>query len=273
MKKADTTFWDQHRNMIRSRKGGWIIGKGIYTHGYSLIDELVGKVSYFQILVLNITGKLPDKTLASWLEAAYSCMSFPDSRIWCNQIGTLAGDTMASPFAGITAGVLAADSKMYGPGTVKDVFAFLELAHNEYNKGASVEEIVLTRSRRKGSKPSIPGYGRPIATGDERVMVMEKVTANLGFEKGETLSLAYKIEDYMLENYDESMNLATFTVSFLRDNGLSSIQIQQCLSFMVAAGVAACFDEATENPPESFLPLRCNDIDYQGKGPRSVPEK
>ena len=52
MKKPDTTFWDQRRNIIRSRKGGWIIGKGIYTYGYSLIDELVGKVSYFQLLLL-----------------------------------------------------------------------------------------------------------------------------------------------------------------------------------------------------------------------------
>lgn len=265
--------WDKNRNCIKTKKGGWIRGEGVFSHGYNLMDDLVGKVSYFQIFLLNITGKLPTKKLADWLEAEYSCMSFPDARIWCNQIGALAGSYRSAPPAGILAGTLAADSRMYGPGTARDVFKFLCQAKKELERGATIEEIVYKRSRRSGIKPIIPGFGRPLATGDERVIRMEGVAAALGFEIGETLRLAYDIEKFLLENYEESMNLATYTVAFLVDQNFTLHQIQACFSLMVAAGVAACFMEALENPADTFLPLRCDDIRYIGPESRSVPNR
>ena len=87
----DTTFWDQRRNRIRTRKGGWRIGGGISVHGYSLLEDLVGRRSFFEVLYLEVAGKLPDPRLARWLEASFLCLAFPDPRIWCNQIGALAG--------------------------------------------------------------------------------------------------------------------------------------------------------------------------------------
>lgn len=40
---------------------------------------------------------------------------------------------------------------------------------------------------------------------------------------------------------------------------------------MVNGSVGACYAEAADHPPESFLPLRCDDIDYCGKPERQVP--
>jgi citrate synthase len=37
------------------------------------------------------------------------------------------------------------------------------------------------------------------------------------------------------------------------------------------SGVTACYVDAVERPAETFLPLRCDDIDYQGPPPRDVP--
>lgn len=37
------------------------------------------------------------------------------------------------------------------------------------------------------------------------------------------------------------------------------------------SGVTVCYVEEADKPPESFLPLRCDDIEYQGKPPRKVP--
>src|SRR3989304_7010505 len=115
-----TAYWDERRNIIRTRNGGWRVGKGIFCHGYSIMDDLVGRVSYFEVMLLNITGRLPEKKLATFLEAAYICMSWPDIRLWCNQIGALGGTLKASPIAAISAGVMASDSRMYGPGTASD---------------------------------------------------------------------------------------------------------------------------------------------------------
>ena len=264
--------WDKNRNNIRTKRGGWVRGKKVGSHGFSLLDDLVGKKSYFQILLLSVLGKLPERRLADWLEAEYSCMSYPDARIWCNQIGALAGTSRALPSAGTLAGILASDSTMYGPGTVADTFGFLKEAREEFQAGLTVEEIAVKRSRRKGTKPIIPGFGRPLATGDERVNTMETVAKELGFEVGETLQLAYEIEKYLLENHEESMNLATYTVAFLMDQNFSLVQIQESLAFMVASGVMACYMEALDNAPETFLPLRCDDIEYTGPNARPVPD-
>jgi citrate synthase len=273
MSDSAYTSWDYQRGVIRTRIGGWKIGKGVTTYGYSLIDELVGNSSYFEVLILSITGKIPDPNLAKWTEAIYSCMSFPDPRIWCNQIGALAGSMRTPPISGITAGIQASDSRMYGPGTANDTYAFLSSAMKQHDEGINVQGIVEGMSRRPGSKPIIPGYGRPLATGDERVVAMNKVTKQLGFEWDPYMLLAREIDHYMLTNYGESMNLATFIVAFLRDQQWSLEQIRQLTSIIVTAGVAACYSEAYDKPAETFLPLRCEDIDYRGIGPRSVPEK
>lgn len=272
---SDSTYndWDQQRGVIRTRIGGWKIGKGVTTYGYSLIDELVGKASYFDVLILSITGEMPEKCLSTWAEAIYSCMSFPDPRIWCNQIGALAGSMRTPPISGITAGIQASDSRMYGPGTANNTHAFLSSAVKQHAEGINIQEIVESMSRRSGSKPIIPGYGRPLATGDERVVAMNMVSKQLGFEWGPYMLLAREIDQHMLTNHGESMNLATFIVAFLCDQQWTLEQIRQLTSMIVTAGVAACYSEAYDKPAETFLPLRCEDVDYRGVGPRAVPEK
>jgi citrate synthase len=273
MAKGDYQFWDQRRGIIRTKKGGWFAGKGVYSHGYSLMDDIVGKVSYFQSLILNVIGTLPDERVAVWLEALYQCMSFPDSRIWCNQIGALAGTSRVSPMAGITAGILASDSHMYGPGTGGIVYDFLTEAMKEKQNGIPVKTIVLKRSRPHSTRALIPGYGRPLATGDERIAAMERVIEKQGIETGDYLNFAYELEQYLLKTQDESMNLTTYAVAFMMDLNWSLPQMQQLGAIIVTSGVAACYSEALENPPEAFLPLRCEDIDYRGKPPRELPEK
>ncbi len=68
--KTDTTFWDERRRITRSHEDD---------HGYSVMDDLVGKKSYFQVLVLNAAGRMPERRLADWIEAAFNCFSCRDS--------------------------------------------------------------------------------------------------------------------------------------------------------------------------------------------------
>ncbi len=265
--------WDEQRGKIRTGIGGWKIGEGVTIHGCSLLGELAGKVSWFEILILNITGKMPEQRLAKWTEAIYSCMSFPDPRIWCNQIGSLAGTMKSSPVSGITAGIHASDSRMYGPGVLAASYDFLSRAMQQYQDGIDVKEIIERQCRRPGTQPIIPGYGRPLATGDERVVVMNDVTEKLGFEWGAYMHLAREIEQHMLKKHNEGMNLATFIVAFLQDQQWSQKEICRVTWGLVTAGVAACYSEAYDKPAETFLPLRCNDVEYRGVPSRPVPDK
>ena len=270
-KKTDTSFWDRRRGTIHTRIGGILFGQAVYSHGYDMMEDLIGKASYFQVLVLSVTGRLPERRLADWLEAYFICNSYPDARIWCNQIGSLAGSMRSSPVAATSAGILASDSKMYGPGTVRVGVSFFMEAIAKKRSGMSAEEIVSGQQRNSKSKPVIIGYARPVANGDERIVAMEQVTERLGFELGEHLSLAYEIEKVMHEKSGERMNLLAYALPFLCDQGYAAQEIYRLLSARVYAGVLACYSEASQEPAEAFFPLQCDDIDYQGQPPREVP--
>ncbi|GAB4346522.1 MAG: hypothetical protein Kow0089_23930 [Desulfobulbaceae bacterium] len=270
---ADTSFWDERRGVIHARKGGWVIGEAVYNQGYSMMDDLVGKSSWMQVIILNVTGRLPERRLADWLEAAFVCMSWPDSRIWCNQIGSLAGTMQATGLAGVCAGILATDSTMYGLAPLLESTSFLRQALEKRKKGFTVEEILREHQRRPDSVPVIVGFIRPIATGDERLEPLKQLADRLGFEKGEHLALAFEIEQVMREKFNEGMNINAYVAAFLCDQGYSSLEVYRMCTLGASAGVLACHDEAAGNPPGSFFPLQCEDIRYGGPPPRSVPEK
>lgn len=267
-----TNFWDKRRGVIHTRKGGWNIGYGVTDHGYSLLDELLGHISFFQLMILHVTGKIPERRLADWLEAVYMCLSWPDSRIWCNQIGSLAGSAGASPAAGVCAGSLAADSRIYGVGTLVNATRLINKALSYVDNGSSVESFIETYCKPNG-KLIIPGYVRPIARGDERVIAIQVVEKKLEYCAGQHLSLAYKINDYLSDKYNESINLAGYVAAFLADQNFNENEIERVFSLCVNGGLYACYSEAADQPGNAFMPLRCDDILYDGAEERSVPEE
>ena len=271
--KNEPSFWDRRRGVIFTQKGGIVFGKGVYCHGHDMMEELTGRASYFQVMMLNATGRLPEKRVADWVEAMLLGTSYPDARIWCNQIGSLAGTLHASPVAAVSAGILASDSDLYGPGTLKKSADFIRQALIKQQQGASVEAIIRDCQRNSGAKPVIVGYARPVANGDERVSAMQRVSRELGFSIGEHVTLALEIDTYLREKFGETINLAGYLTAFLCDQGYAPREIYRLCSIAVSSGVLACYAEAADQPPESFFPLQCGDIDYQGKPPRPVPEK
>lgn len=267
-----TQYWDDRRGTIRSRIGGARIGKGVvFTHGYSILEELVSHVSYFQGLILNVTGRLPEERLGRWMEATFLCLSWPDPRIWCNGIGTFAGTLRASPVAAVTAGILASDSQMYGPKTMFMAAEALEQGLELRRRGRPLDRIVAKLDRwPQRPVPVIPGYSRPIAYGDERVPAMDRVAQELGFAVGEHLRLAYEIDVWLQRHHGESINLAGYMSAFLLDQGMNRAQIYRLYALCVNGGIHACYGEAFDNPAESFLPLRCDDVGYNGKAYRAI---
>jgi len=271
MKKNNTDLWDTLRGKIVSANGGWQIGKGVFCHGYSMMDELVGRATYMQVLVLNATGRLPDKPLSAWFEAIHICLSWPDPRIWCNQIGALGGTARTSAIAATTAGILANDARIYGTGTLPKGMEFIQQAMERYQNGYTADEIVTEECAKHGGKPHIMGYARPIAQGDERVSAMRRVQKELELPIDPHQQLAMEIEQVLLDKFGESMNINGYMSAFLCDQGYTPDEAYRIFSVLVNSGITACYIDAVERPAETFLPLRCDDINYQGKPPREVP--
>lgn len=263
---------DQRRGKVVSHTGGWFPGKGVFSHGYSMLDELVGEKSYFQILILNATGKMVDKPFAHWVEAIYGCLSWPDPRIWCNQIGALAGAARTSVVAATAMGTLASDSRSYGVFPLIEGVEFIQRAYRQYQQGMTAEDIVQQETSARGGKPYIMGYIRPIAKGDERLEAMERVSKSLQIPVGAHQSLAYAIEKVLLARFDEGMNINGYMSAVLADHGFTSQEVYQMFAMLVASGVTACYLDTYQQAPDTFLPLRCSDLDYQGAAARPVPD-
>lgn len=272
---SDSTVIDYlelRRGKIISNTGGWFPGQGVFSHGFSMLEELVGEKSYFQILILNATGKLVDKPFADWVEAIYGCLSWPDPRIWCNQIGALGGTARTSVVAATAMGCLAADSRTYGVLPLIEGVDFIQQALQRHERGLTPAAIVAEVIAEHRGKPYIVGYKRPIAKGDERLETMERIARRLGFVDGKHLTLAYAIEQVLLAQFDEGMNINGYMSAFLSDQGFSAQEVYRMFSMLVASGVTACYLDTYHRPPDTFLPLRCTDIDYQGSAARPVPD-
>lgn len=265
-------LWDRNRGRIYSSKGGWLIGKGVINHGYEMMSDFVGKCSYMQVVILNATGKMVDKSLADWCEGVYMCLSWPDPRIWCNHIGALGGTLRTDAVAATMAGNLAADARAYGQRTLLGGLDFIQQALRDHKGGLGAEDIVERACAKHGGKPTIMGYARPIAKGDERVGAMFRLQEQLKFSTGEHLQLGLAIERCLLERFDESMNICGYVSAFLSDQGFAAEDAYRICSTLVSSGVTACYGDTRSKPAESFFPMQCGDIDYNGKSPRCVPD-
>jgi citrate synthase len=259
------SYWDEQRGKIKSKKGGWKIGKKVECHGLDMMEDVVGKFSYMQVVILNATGKIASKKLADWFEAIHICLSWPDSRVWCNRVGALGGSAGASSVASASAGLMAADSRSYGIRPIMDGVDFIKHAYNSVSCGVTIEEFVVHEINSKGGKPHLMGFARPVVKGDERIVVLERLSKRLGFERGEHLKLAYQIESILDRDFGESMNLNGYVSAFLSDQGYSAIDIYRIFSVVLSSGVVACSVDYADRDHGSFAPMRVDDIDYTGE--------
>ncbi|MGI9287876.1 MAG: hypothetical protein ACR2P1_20995 [Pseudomonadales bacterium] len=267
----NTAYWDQRRSNVYSAVGGWILGKGVFSHGINLLDDVIGKYSYMQIHVLNVTGKLPERKIADWMEASFIFLSWPDSRIWCNQIGALGGEANCSAAAAVAAGIQAACSELYGGSTIVKGCEFLRSAFTKRQQGASVKEIVEFEVSRRRGRPDIAGFARPLVKGDERVDILLAYARALDFPVGPHEQFALEIEEYLGTEYDERMNMNGCIAAFCTDQGYSGEQLNNIAATIVSSGIGACYVDNIHRQQGSFLPLRCDDIEYTGKPIREVP--
>lgn len=262
--------WEVRRGRVITHKGGWRVGQGIRVGAYSLLDDLLGHQGFFEVLILETTGRMPEPRLARWLEACFICMSFPDPRIWCNQIGALAGSMRCSPGAAVMAGVLASDSTLYGPGQSHPACTFIARALQEHHDGATVAEILARRTTRNG-RLRAPGYSRPIASGDDRVEAMLQLGRRLGFPEGEHMQLARRLDAHLRAHGNDALNMLGYIAAFVLDSDLSAEEGYRLFTLSVSAGVHACYSDTADSPAGTFMPWRVDDIEYIGPAPRELP--
>lgn len=263
-------YYQQRVGKIFSAAGGWRIGGSVWFHGEDLHNTVVPRDGYFSYLMHLSTGTLPDPALARWVEAAFMCMSWPDSRIWCNYVGALMGDLGSSPVAGALMGTLASDSYMYGGGAALGLHRSVSEITRLRATGLTPRQIVDQHIERNNGKLRLMGYSRPIAKGDERVKVLVDLARSLGLEKGPHETAALEVDEYLHSSLGEGLNGGGVMAAVVADHGIDDAAFYDLFSFCTIAGVLACYKDAKARPARSFLPMRVSDYDYTGPDTRSV---
>lgn len=270
--RSDTAYWDSYRNRIRSKAGGFTLQGEVTLRGQNLI-QYIENHSYFQVLMLAVTGRHVERNIADWVEVLFSCLSYPDARIWCNNIAALGGDGKCSVVGATAAGIMAADSDLYGSRPILGSMAFLEQAQGEFEGGRSVAEIVEQQVRLRKGKFSIIGFSRPLATGDERLELLRSKARSLNMQRGRHEVLAMAIHEYAQQAYGESINMNGFIAAVSLDQEFTAKEVYQLSSAAVLSGLEACFVDYEERPIGGFLPLRCDDVEYVGPENRELPDR
>lgn len=265
----NTQFWDNKRNRITSGVGVWRGGEDVFFQGYSMKDDLIGKKSYMQIIILNATGRLVEKSFSDWLEGNFIGLSYPDSRIWCNQIAALLATNGVSPTAASAAAILAADSRAYGGSYTSQVgIEQLSEIKSKYQDNQSFEQSLSHCNRRNG-KPMINGFARPVDKDDERIAIYESLRKQLSIDIGEHLAFALQLSDYLQSKFGLAVNSGGYANAMFLDHGFSGEEAARIKAAAVLSGAIACFRD-NQNMRTEFLPMKCKDIEYKGPKPRPL---
>lgn len=263
---------DRERGRLRQRRSGWIIGEGVFSHGHDLTGNFFHEKTFVHALVLNATGRVPEDRFCNWVGACHLCLSWPDPRIWCNTVASLAATARTSPMTATIAGLVASQSTLYGTLTLVPGMEFIARCLQASRAGEAIESFLPRLAGRKQGAWNIPGYLRPIANGDERVALMLELAESLGYKRGPHLQLALQIESFLSESNGQTMNFAGYVSAFLVDVGISPEEAQRIFAAVVSSGATACYAEDIDRPAGHFLPLRCSDIEYTGPARRRLPE-
>lgn len=264
--------WEQY---WRTEMGGWFPGERAVLRGKNIFTDLKNQ-PWMAVHAFAITGWLPTPNQCKIFEAIWSLStSYPDPRIWNNRIATLAATARSTYTLGMCGAFSVSEAIVYGLRPVIAICDMLVQAKQHLDNNASLPEFIQQRLEQKTTgKPGIgknralaklPGFGRPITKGDERIQPMYELAVELGFENGDYLQLIHQIEHTLQSmGYDWRMNSAAQVCAILLDQGMTPRQAYQFLAPSFCAGVAACFVDAENHPEGSFFPMRCERIQYRG---------
>lgn len=260
----------KHRDCITSKSGGWTIGGETTMHGYNIQQQLGVHATWMQTMLLSVTGKLAPVSHAHFIEKVFILTGYPDARLWCNRVAALAGSAKCTATASYSAGISSAEATLYGrQADYKSACLLLE-AKRRYDEGGE-EALSLFIARQLKENRAVYGFGRPLLKADERIRPLSNEAVRLGIHSGEHLAVALKIEQ-QLKKYKMIMNYGGYVMAHLLDMQFSPKEIYRLLALAFYTGIVPCYIEAFENEPGTFLPIACEDILYEGREERAMPE-
>lgn len=264
---------EQQVGRLATRMGACFPGERAVFRGHDLHAALKD-LGWLELYLFGVTGRRFMPAQMEVLQAIWSLTSYPDARIWNNRVAALAGTARSTGNLGVAAALAVSEAQIYGRGIDKRAIDFLIRAKTRVDAGEDLAALVRAELERQRS---IAGYGRPIASGDERIGPMMALVREKGLDGGPHLKLAFEVENILLAGrWRMRMNYGALVAALAADLGLSPREYYLFMIPAFLAGMPPCYLEAAENPAGLLFPLPCRVMLYEGPPRRrwrdSVPD-
>ncbi|MFN3302812.1 MAG: citrate/2-methylcitrate synthase [Roseateles sp.] len=252
---------------LSTRMGQAFVGSRAVFRGQDLHAEL-RHLDWMALYVLGITGRHHDDAQVKLLHALWVCTSYPDARLWNNRTAALAGSARSTPALGIAAALAMSEATIYGGHPYVSSIDFLIRARGHTEQGGALADFVAAEL----AQGRIYGYGRPIASVDERLPWVLGIARELQLDGGPHLRIALQVEQLLVARDARlRMNYAALMSALCADLGFSPDEMHHFQVPVFLAGMSPCFIEAAERPAGTVFPLSCDHIAYEGPAPRRWP--
>jgi citrate synthase len=242
----------------------------IITRGYPQ-EELIGNISFPEMVYLLIKGELPSKNQSKMLEAIL--VSFCDHGVTppSTQVARLMAST-GSSMNGCVSGGLLSFGKYHAGALERSMKILQELVHNgvigyngplkSYHDIRNVAGIVVDEFFTNNEK--IPGFGHRYHSKDPRASKLLKIAEEYGCS-GVHTQLSLAIEEILFETKGIKMNIDGANAGILSDMGFDwSLGTGVFMMGRLPGIISHVFEEKTVEPPfRKFFDV--DEIHYQDK--------
>lgn len=253
-----------------TRMGGAFPGSHAVFRGHDLHKDLAG-MEWLELYLFGITGRRFQPNELKLLNAIWVMTSYPDARLWNNRVAALAGSARSTGNLGLAAALAVSEASIYGNGICWRIAGFLIRAHQRVEEGMPLLDCICEEIERHRG---IAGYGRPIASGDERLQPILTLAHFLELDHGPHLALAFRVEEELLAGrWRWKMNFATVAAALTLDLGLDQREHYLYGFPAFLAGMVPPLMEAQDCAPALSFPLSCSLVRYSGQHKRKLPAR
>jgi len=251
--------------ILRTRVGACWPGSRAIFRGHDLHQDLCD-VDWLELYVFGITGRRFTPQEIKLLHGIWALTSYPDTRLWNNRVGALAGNARSSAVLGLSAAIAVTEAGIYGGGPGIRAIDFFVRAGQAVQSGVELRTFVHAELAARW----IYGYGRPINSTDERLPTLIALVESQGLDTGRHYKLAFAVEKILLAESKPflKMNYAALTAALATDLGFTPRQYQLFNILKTLAGMPPCIIEAAGKPEGTLFPTPCDGIAYEGVAKR-----
>jgi citrate synthase len=241
----------------------------ILVRGYPL-EEIIGRLSYSEGVMLVLKGRLPDESETKVLDAVLVCLldhGFISATVPAARFVASANPSVQ---AGVAAGVLAMGKNAVSPA---HACALIDDALARRDAGRDADEVAAEIvAEYRAEKRRLPGFGHPSHTdGDPRAVRIEEVAAEAGFVS-DRLDIYKRIHAQFVEQSgrgDIPINIDGMMAAVLPEMGFTPDEITVLAMLSYLPGIAAhVLEEINDGVPLRIIPPTTSV--YEGPARRSL---